>query len=82
MARFIVRGSTGALPPGHVERFRSASGVTVVDQSPKMVLLEGEEGAIQRAVASMKDVTVHPEKTYTIPSPHPSLPKIKGPPRK
>ena len=54
----------------------------MVDESPKMLLVDADESGIQDAVASIGDVTVHEEMSYSVPDPHPSVPKPEKPPAK
>ena len=82
MPRYVVRSSKGTLDPQKVEKLKSSPKVSVVDESPKMLLVDADESGIQEAVASFGDVTVHEEMSYSVPDPHPSVPKPEKPPAK
>ncbi len=66
MARLVLR-YTGAkpIPHSHIEHLRSQ--LRVVDESPTMLLVEGEEEGVRRALAPLEGWSISREKTYQIP---------------
>ncbi len=66
VGRLILRYTgAGAIPGGHIEQLRSR--LRVVDESPRMLLVEGEEEDVRRALAPLEGWSVSREKTYPIP---------------
>ena len=79
MPRYVVRSSKGNLSPEQVAQLKASPKVAVVDESPKMLLVDAGAKELEEAVASFGDVTVHEEMSYSVPDPHPSVPKPKPP---
>lgn len=68
MSRYILRyGGSQAIPTEHVDRIRSTPGIKVIDESPKMLLVDGEESALREKIKEMPEWSIHPEKGYPIP---------------
>jgi hypothetical protein len=67
MARFILRYSGAAAPEEHAAMVAAAPNVTVVDRSPKMMLVEANEEDAHELAKRMPGWSVHPEVTYNIP---------------
>jgi hypothetical protein len=68
MARFILRyGGDGAAPSEHVRGIAATSGIRIIDQSSKMLLVDGNESALQEKVRGMAGWSVHPEQQYPLP---------------
>ncbi|MBX6314519.1 MAG: hypothetical protein IRY99_16640 [Isosphaeraceae bacterium] len=79
MARFILRyRGQGPKPPEDVERLCRQGNATILDDSsPRMVLVEAPEDKLRSAVDQEPDWVISHERTYSIPSPFPSLDKAK-----
>ena len=74
MGRFIVRyRGKGARPERAVHRLREADGVQVIDETRRMLLVEGPEKAIRSACGDDDDWVVEPEQVYRLPDPRPSI---------
>jgi hypothetical protein len=68
MSRYILRyGGLQSIPADHVNSIRSLPGVQVIDESPKMLLVEGEDSALREKIKEMPEWSIHPEKGYPIP---------------
>ncbi len=78
MPCFIARyRGKGQNPAADVERLTRLEGVRVLDESPRMLLLEGPEHTLRSAVESMPDWVVAHERNYTVPRPSPILDQTK-----
>lgn len=76
MSRFILRYSGAGTALGELtERLRCTDGVTVLDSSPKMFLLEGRKPDLDRAVRNVSGWQLVPETFTPLPDPHA---KLKG----
>jgi hypothetical protein len=82
MPRYVVRSSKGNLSPEQVAQLKASGKVAIVDESPRMLLVDAGEKDLEEAVASFGDLTVHEEMSYSVPDPHPSVPKPEKPPAK
>jgi len=79
MARFIVRyRRKGPKPDDAAERMARVPGTRVVEETERMLLVEGEEAAVRSAFPDAGEWLVEPEKVYSIPDPRP---KVERPPR-
>jgi hypothetical protein len=79
MPRFIVRYcGKGTKPAADVEQIRSLDQTKVLDESPRMLLLEAPETALRSAIGSMPDWMVSAVKSYAAPCPSPVLEKTKN----
>jgi len=79
MPRFIVRyRGKGAKPPADVEQLRCLGETKVLDETPRMLLLEAPETALLCAVSAMPDWVVSREQSYNLPRPSPVLDKTKN----
>jgi hypothetical protein len=68
MGRFILRyGGSDAMPAGHLNTIRSTPGLQVIDESPKMILVDGDESTLNEKLKEMPGWSLHPEQTYSIP---------------
>ncbi len=68
MNRYILRfGGSSSIPAGHLESIRSIPGLQVIDQSPQMLLVSGEESALQEKLKEMPGWSIHPESQYPLP---------------
>jgi len=68
MARFVLRysGDTAA-PQEHAAIADAAPDLKILDRTPRMMLVEGEEDAARNLAARLSGWTVHPEVQYQIP---------------
>ena len=70
MSRFILRYTgQGAAPESDLARIRSASGVSVVDSTPRMLLVEAAPLRVQELAGELKGWTHAPERAYPLPDP-------------
>ena len=68
--RFILRlRLPGTIQQEHVDAVARAEGVTIVDQSPKMLFVEGEKRVLQEFVTAHSEWMLIPEKKYSLPDP-------------
>jgi hypothetical protein len=73
MERFILRyKGSGRKPEEDVRRIRSVPNTTVLDDTPRMLLVSGPESNLRSLVQSMSDWIMSPERTVNIPKPHPT----------
>jgi hypothetical protein len=77
--RFVLRysGPPGAAPePGRLKaHLDTAAGVKVLDESLRMLLVEGSRAALDRALENIEDWDVIPESTTPLPDPKPRVRK-------
>lgn len=72
MDRFILRyRGSGPRPAETVERIRGLPNVTVLDDSPRMLLVEGLEGELRSLIESLSDWVMAPERMVPLPDPRP-----------
>jgi hypothetical protein len=69
MTRFVVRFRGSAPARACVARLRASPAVTVLEETPRMVLMEGAEGEIRKIVGDSPDVAIVPEQHYERPNP-------------
>lgn len=68
MNRYILRYGGGAtMPATHVENIRSIPGLEVIDESPKMLLVGGEESSLREKLKDLPGWSIHPEQEYSLP---------------
>jgi hypothetical protein len=68
MARFILRyGASAAAPAEHVQNIRAMPGIRVIDQSPKMLLVDADEAALRDKIKSLPGWSVHVEHQIQLP---------------
>ena len=67
MPRFILRYSGEAAPAEHTDIAGAAPNLKVVDRTPKMMLVEGNEEDAKQLVSRLPGWTLHPEVQYRIP---------------
>ena len=67
MPRFILRYSGATAPEEDVKIAAGSSNIKVIDQSPRMMLVEGAEQDAKQLAARMPGWTLHPEVEYKIP---------------
>ena len=75
--RFVLRYSgprTAAADPARLSaRLGAAAGVKVLDESPRMLLVEGSRPALDRALKDIEGWEVIPETTTPLPDPRPRI---------
>jgi hypothetical protein len=70
--RFIVRYKGGGpKPQADVERIRALPNATVLDDSPRMLLVAAPESELRSLIASMPDWVMGAEQIFKIPDPRP-----------
>jgi hypothetical protein len=79
-ARFILRYTgDGPAPAGHVARLRDVPGTQVIDQSDRMLLVEGDSDDLERAARALGTGWVlTPEKTVPVPDPKKKIERGSG----
>ena len=69
MGRFIVRFRRDAARNVIVERLHASPDVVVVEETPKMVLVEAAEKDLREIVADADEAVIVPERHYERPNP-------------
>lgn len=68
MSQFILRyGGSSSIPEDHIENLRTIPGFKVIDRSPKMLLVGGDESALREKLKDMPGWTIHTEGAYPLP---------------
>ena len=68
MARYILRyGAQSSAPVEHLQAIRSTPGVQVLDESPRMLLVDGEESALRVRLKGMPGWSLHKEESIPLP---------------
>ena len=68
MGRYILRyGPSSAAPTEHLQDIRQSPGIKVIDETPKMLLVDAEESALREKVKGMPGWSLHSEHGYEIP---------------
>ena len=76
MERFILRfKGAGEKPAQDVQRIRSLPGTTVVDDSDRMILIEGPATKIEELVKELPQWSLSKEHFVQLPDPRPKLGK-------
>ena len=66
--RYVVRfQGKGARPLSDVEQIRGQPGVTVLEESSKMLLIESDDETLRPLVEGLSGWVVAPEQTYPVP---------------
>lgn len=65
MLRFLGQGDP---PAAEVARARQVPGVTVVDEAPRMLLVEGAEAVVAALTEAFPGWAIAPEQTYSVPT--------------
>ncbi len=66
--RYVLRyQGGGAKPAGDVARIRQLPGVSVADESSRMLLVEGDEESLAGLAESLPGWAVAPEQSYSVP---------------
>jgi hypothetical protein len=70
--RFIIRyNGNGPKPEEDVQRIRALPTTTVIDDSPRMLLVAAPETELRTLIASMSNWVMAPERTIKLPDPRP-----------
>jgi hypothetical protein len=68
MGRYVLRYGNGPSAPGeHVETILSTEGVRLIDKSPKMLLVDGDEAALRRKIGGLQGWSLNPEQQVPLP---------------
>ena len=68
MARYVLRyRGAGSRPETDVEVIAALPGVEVVDDSPRVLLVDGPAGALRGALAALPDWTMSRERLVPLP---------------
>ncbi|HEX3746069.1 MAG TPA: hypothetical protein VHW09_19140 [Bryobacteraceae bacterium] len=67
MARFTLRYSGGTAPQEHTDLAAAAPNVTILDRTPKMMLIDADEDDAKNLASRLSGWTLHPEVEYQIP---------------
>ena len=68
MSQFILRyGDSSSIPEDHMESIRAIPGLKVIDQSPKMLLVGGDESTLREKLKDMPGWSIHTENAYPLP---------------
>lgn len=74
MPRFILRyQGAGAMPQEDLGRVRGVPGAQIVDQSARMLLVDGVGEALTTAVEALPDWSCSPERIIPLPNPRPRM---------
>jgi hypothetical protein len=72
LERYILRFTgKGPKPEADVKCIRAAPKLTVIDDSPRMLLVEASEEHVRRMISSMPGWTWSPERTIRLPDSRP-----------
>ena len=65
----------GSIPMADVERLRALPSVDILDQTPKMLRIEGDELEVEVSLASSPGWAIVPDEevSYSLPDPRPKL---------
>jgi hypothetical protein len=68
MSRYVLRyGGSQSVPPDHLQSIRAIPGLHVLDQSPKMLLVDADESSLRERLKGMPGWSIHPEQAYPLP---------------
>lgn len=68
MSRYILRyGGSQPAPLEHLQNIRATPGLRVLDQSPKMLLVDADESPLRARLERMPGWSMHPEQSYPLP---------------
>ena len=73
MSRYVLRYSGPADPTEQLRRIRSSNKLRVIDESPKMLLVEGDDQDIRDSIAGEAGWQAVPEHTVPLPDPRPKI---------
>jgi hypothetical protein len=68
MGRYVLRyGGPSSAPAQHLDSIRSIPGLQVLDESPKMLLVGGDESSLREKLKHLPGWSIHPEQDYSLP---------------
>lgn len=68
MARFILRyGQAPLAPAAHVQEITETRGVSVVDKSPNMLLVNADEPVLRAKINGLPGWSMNPEQSIPLP---------------
>jgi hypothetical protein len=68
MSQFILRyGGSSSIPEDHLESIRTVPGLKVLDQSPKMLLVDGDESTLREKLRDKPGWSIHTQSAYPLP---------------
>jgi len=74
MGRFILRYTgDGPAPTSFVEQVRSHQDVSILDMSPRMLLVDGPEAVLRRLLETSSGWLLVPERSVSLPDPRPQV---------
>ena len=74
MGRFVLRfRGKGAKPPEDVARISASPNTTVLDDSPRMLLVEAPEAELKAVMDTLSDWVMTEERRIPLPDPRPKL---------
>lgn len=80
MGRFVVRyRGQGPVPAAAVERAAGATGMRIIDQTQRTLLVEGTPEAVHAVFADDAEWLVTAERLYEMPDPKPKVAEKPGP---
>ncbi len=68
----------GSRPSEDIERFRALPNTTVLDESPRMLLVASSGPELKALINSMPDWVMSPEQTLKLPDPRPKILRATG----
>jgi hypothetical protein len=76
--RFVVRFRASAPAKDIAARLHASEDVRVIEETPRMLLVEASEADLLDVVKPGPDVLIFPEQHYELPDANPSIVKPKG----
>lgn len=74
MKKYILRFTgNGAKPPADVRRIRKAEGVTVLDEAPRMLLVQCAKTRVKQLVEELDNWVMSEDRTVELPNPRPKV---------
>jgi hypothetical protein len=74
MARFILRFTgRGSASESDLARIQAAPNVTVLDRSPRMLLVEAPDETVKHLAETLPDWSYSPERRIALPDPTPKI---------
>jgi hypothetical protein len=74
MGRFILRYTgSGPTSASFVEQVRSHQDVSILDESPHMLLVDGPEAVLRRLLETSSGWLLVPESSVSLPDPRPQV---------
>ncbi|MCG6875606.1 MAG: hypothetical protein LJE97_11000 [Betaproteobacteria bacterium] len=74
MKKYILRFTgNGAKPAADVARIRKSQGVTIVDEAPRMLLVQCPKTRAKQLVEALDNWVMSEERTIELPNPRPKV---------